>query len=201
MRLLVCLGLLVSVVGCSPTSVMSVKDRVGLGAYIAYNIVVSEKVIPDNTPDLKPGDTCPECNGRGRQGDGTIEFPCDACKGTGKVQRVASKAVAIEDQRVSAWPKRALADSNHTVTTTEATSTPTSNKINVIRRSTTRWTVGTKRSYTTDELASHLLKEHGIDTTGYNRQEMEAMHDNIHNGYTAYGKIKSDCPDGSCPTR
>lgn len=199
MRLLAVLALLFGITGCSPITVMSVKDRAGLGSYIAFNIVVSEKVIPDNTPDLKPGDTCPECNGRGKQGDGTIEFPCDACKGTGKVQRVASKAVAIEDQSVSAWPKRAIEDSSKTVTDTGAIAQ--SNKINVVRRSTTRWTVGTKRSYTTDELALHLSKEHGIDTTGYTRQEMEAMHDNIHNGYTAYGEIKSNCPDGNCPTR
>lgn len=45
-------------------------------------ITLADK-LPDATPDAKPGDPCPECNGTGRTGDGLSI--CNPCKGTGKV--------------------------------------------------------------------------------------------------------------------
>lgn len=41
---------------------------------------------PDATPDApKPGDKCPNCDGRGYVGDGTVKVQCQPCRGTGKV--------------------------------------------------------------------------------------------------------------------
>ena len=75
-----------------------------------------------------------------------------------------------------------------------------------VRMSNTRWTVGRKRSYTLDELASHLAGEHGFDPAGYTKEQLQAVHDNLHNGYSALGGQKatasrSSCPNGRCPTR
>jgi DnaJ-class molecular chaperone len=42
------------------------------------------QVVPDAKP--KPGDRCPNCDGRGYVGDGTIKTKCQPCDGTGKVR-------------------------------------------------------------------------------------------------------------------
>lgn len=74
------------------------------------------------------------------------------------------------------------------------------------RMSGTRWTVDRQRNYTTEELASHLAEDHGVDPAGYTRDELQVMHDNIHNGFPALGGAKaatrssSSCPNGNCPT-
>ena len=38
---------------------------------------------PDGKP--KPGDKCPNCEGRGYVGDGTVKVKCQRCNGGGKV--------------------------------------------------------------------------------------------------------------------
>jgi len=38
---------------------------------------------PDDAP--KPGDKCPNCEGRGYVGDGRVKVKCQPCDGTGKV--------------------------------------------------------------------------------------------------------------------
>lgn len=40
---------------------------------------------PAPAPSPKPGDTCPNCKGTGKVGDGTVFVTCAACDGTGKV--------------------------------------------------------------------------------------------------------------------
>lgn len=75
-----------------------------------------------------------------------------------------------------------------------------------VRMSSTRWTVDQLRNYTTEQLAEHLAEDHGIDPAGYTREELQVMHDNVHNGYPALGGSKasrssSSCPTGNCPTR
>jgi RecJ-like exonuclease len=39
---------------------------------------------PDAAP--KPGDKCPNCEGRGFVGDGRVQVKCQPCDGTGKVR-------------------------------------------------------------------------------------------------------------------
>ena len=49
--------------------------------------VVQLRARPDATPDgkPKPGDKCPNCEGRGYVGDGTVKVKCQPCNGGGKV--------------------------------------------------------------------------------------------------------------------
>lgn len=56
-----------------------------------------------------------------------------------------------------------------------------------IRMSNTRWSVGSKWEYSTEYLADHLMKDHGISVGGYTREELQTIHDNIHNGFDAMG--------------
>ena len=50
--------------------------------------VVQLRAKPDATPDgkPKPGDKCPNCEGRGYVGDGRVQVKCQPCDGTGKVK-------------------------------------------------------------------------------------------------------------------
>jgi hypothetical protein len=44
------------------------------------------EVDPPPAPAPKPGDKCPNCDGRGYVGDGTVKVKCQPCEGTGKVR-------------------------------------------------------------------------------------------------------------------
>lgn len=78
-------------------------------------------------------------------------------------------------------------------------------KAKPVRRHSSRWTVEGRHNYTTEFLAQHLVDEHGLDVSGYNREELQTMHDNIHNGYDAMGlsnrKNTSSVPLFSPPVR
>ena len=49
--------------------------------------VVQLRATPGPAPDdkPKPGDKCPNCEGRGYVGDGTVKVKCQPCNGGGKV--------------------------------------------------------------------------------------------------------------------
>jgi len=179
MRNWIIVSLIVSATcGCSPESVFTLQDRTDLGAYLAHAIVLQEDIPNPDVPDGKPGDKCPECDGRGVIGDGTIEYKCNSCNGTGVIPDTGAvveeaddlttdgvKIIHIEHSDVAVAERRRL----------------------VKRMSPTKWTVNKKSKYTTEELSQHLQKEHKINTDGYTREELQAMHDNIHNGYTPHG--------------
>ncbi len=44
------------------------------------------EVDPPPAPGPRPGDKCPNCDGRGYVGDGTVKVKCQPCEGTGKVR-------------------------------------------------------------------------------------------------------------------
>lgn len=50
-----------------------------------------------------------------------------------------------------------------------------------------RWNVEGNWNYSTAEIARHLEQVHGISAAGYSKSQLEAMHDNLHNGYPAMG--------------
>ena len=56
-----------------------------------------------------------------------------------------------------------------------------------VRRSGTIWNLNNTWDYSTEELIAHLLGEHGFAAAGYSREELQTIHDNLHNGYTALG--------------
>lgn len=91
-------------------------------------------------------------------------------------------------------------------------------KAKPIRRHSSRWTVEGRHNYSTEFLAQHLIDEHGLDVDGYTREELQIMHDNLHNGYDAMGLVSQKtpsvnpslsppvryfryrtCPSGGCP--
>ena len=61
-------------------------DRARLAADMAYAVVtVAAAPAPSPSPSPTPAaDACPECNGTGKLGDGTVFVTCPDCNGTGK---------------------------------------------------------------------------------------------------------------------
>jgi len=78
--------LLIALAGC----VATLPDDSTISADLACETaraVVLERArpdVPDATP--QPGDKCPNCEGRGYVGDGTVKVKCQPCDGTGRVK-------------------------------------------------------------------------------------------------------------------
>ena len=78
--------LLVLFSGCATAQpAMSLAEKCRLGAYLALHIAKEVPPLAVPSPD-KPdqGDTCDECGGAGKLGDGTVFVKCGACNGTGR---------------------------------------------------------------------------------------------------------------------
>lgn len=76
----------VMLAGCVPLSRQGPVLTAELAVMTARELVIlsSAPAPPDDEP--QPGDTCPNCEGRGVVGDGNgIEVPCQPCNGGGKV--------------------------------------------------------------------------------------------------------------------
>lgn len=76
--------LMLATIGC----VASIPGDPTLTADLAVETAVALVAVPDMVPDdePKPGDTCPNCEGRGYVGDGKVRVPCQPCGGGGKVK-------------------------------------------------------------------------------------------------------------------
>ena len=132
-------------------------------------------------------DGCP-CNGTGKEksGDGIITFPCRcpaSCKckgGTGDAECCGGGDVVKEEP-------------------------PKTRKL--YRMPGPRWNWEGLNSPSESFMRAHMMQDHGVDATGWSREAMQVGHDNIHNGYSVWGKepaassgnFRSDCPDGKCP--
>jgi hypothetical protein len=57
-----------------------------------------------------------------------------------------------------------------------------------VRMSSTHWNVQGNWNYSSSEIANHLRTTHGVNPNGKSLQEMAVIHDNLHNGYSAYGR-------------
>lgn len=66
-------------------------------------------------------------------------------------------------------------------------STPVVAQPGVTRMPGSNWNVQGNWNYTITELADHLRSDHGVNVDGKTLSELQAMHDNLHNGYSAYG--------------
>ena len=81
------LPLVVAVGGCNIATppALSLREECRLGAWLALHIAHEAPPLKVPSPD-KPdqGDTCDECGGTGKLGDGTVFVKCGACNGTGK---------------------------------------------------------------------------------------------------------------------
>ena len=185
-------------------------DRARLAADMAYAVVtVAAAPAPAPSPSPSPtpaADACPECNGTGKLGDGTVFVTCPDCNGTGK----KTAAEPIEPPLVPIEPPLVP------IKTPPAVSRAATSRPPVVRRSSTRWTVAgsSHKTVSIEKLARHLQETHGIDPTGYTREELLTLHDNDHNGHNAPNasnaprttssrviRSQSTCPGGTCPTR
>lgn len=79
------LGIVCAVmVGCDPPRpAMSLQEKCRLGAHLALTIASSPAPTP-TPPPVPQGDSCPDCGGAGKVGDGTVFRTCLTCGGTGK---------------------------------------------------------------------------------------------------------------------
>jgi hypothetical protein len=74
----------VVVVGCVASIPGDPTISADLACETARSIVQLRNMAPpDDAP--KPGDKCPNCDGRGYVGDGRVKVKCQPCDGTGKV--------------------------------------------------------------------------------------------------------------------
>lgn len=74
--------------GCgdlAPAPALSLAEECRLGAWLALHVAKEAPPLGVPSPD-KPdqGDTCAECGGTGKLGDGTVFVRCGACNGTGR---------------------------------------------------------------------------------------------------------------------
>ena len=76
--------LMLATIGC----VASIPGDPTLTADLAVETAIALVAVPDIAPDdePKPGDTCPNCEGRGYIGDGKVRTPCQPCDGGGRVK-------------------------------------------------------------------------------------------------------------------
>ena len=78
--------LMLAFAGC----VLTLPDDATISADLAVEMARAKVQLsqpapaPDNKP--KPGDKCPNCDGRGYVGDGTVKVKCQPCDGTGRVK-------------------------------------------------------------------------------------------------------------------
>jgi DnaJ-class molecular chaperone len=77
---------LIALAGCIATLPNDATISADLACELARGVVQLRAApeVPDDKP--KPGDKCPNCDGRGYVGDGTVKVKCQPCGGTGKVQ-------------------------------------------------------------------------------------------------------------------
>jgi hypothetical protein len=82
---------LLAFVVCMAGCVATLPDDPTISADIAVEtaravMALRAEVAPPPAPGPKPGDKCPNCEGRGYVGDGTVKVKCQPCDGTGKVR-------------------------------------------------------------------------------------------------------------------
>jgi hypothetical protein len=78
---------LIGMAGCVATLPNDPTISADLAVEVARG-VVQLRAAADTTPDdkPKPGDKCPNCEGRGYVGDGRVQVKCQPCNGTGRVK-------------------------------------------------------------------------------------------------------------------
>jgi hypothetical protein len=166
-----------------------------LAAYEAYLVATSKAPEPEKpSGPSKPG-VCPECDGSGKVGDGTVFVSCGRCGGTGKVGASGDFGSASPPEQPKPVQKPKPEPVQSPVKEPPVTRSPGP-----------RWNVEGNWNYSTEELADHLSRVHGVNVDGKTRSELEALHDSLHNAEVRSSApvIQSSpmqsCPNGQCPT-
>lgn len=72
--------------GCVATLPDDPTVSADLAVETARAVMALRKEVAPPAPGPRPGDKCPNCDGRGYVGDGTVKVKCQPCEGTGKVR-------------------------------------------------------------------------------------------------------------------
>jgi DnaJ-class molecular chaperone len=72
--------------GCVATLPNDASITADLACETARAVVQMRAAVPTPDDKPKPGDKCPNCEGRGYVGDGTVRVKCSPCDGTGRVK-------------------------------------------------------------------------------------------------------------------
>ena len=72
--------------GCVATLPDDPTVSADLAVETARAVMALRKEVAPPAPGPRPGDRCPNCDGRGYVGDGTVKVQCQPCEGTGKVR-------------------------------------------------------------------------------------------------------------------
>jgi hypothetical protein len=72
--------------GCVATLPDDPTVSADLAVETARAVMALRKEVAPPAPGPRPGDRCPNCDGRGYIGDGTVKVQCQPCEGTGKVR-------------------------------------------------------------------------------------------------------------------
>ena len=97
--------------GCAQPPALSLSEECRLGAWLALHVAKEAPPLSIPSPD-KPdqGDTCEECNGTGKLGDGTVFVKCGACNGTGRKPAAAFDTPASAEAFEAAELKQEAVD-------------------------------------------------------------------------------------------
>ena len=77
---------LLAVAGCMATLPNDPTISADLACELARGVVQLRAAPAPEDDKPKPGDKCPNCDGRGYVGDGTVKVKCQPCNGTGRVK-------------------------------------------------------------------------------------------------------------------
>jgi hypothetical protein len=72
--------------GCVATLPDDPTVSADLAVETARAVMALRAEVAPPAPGPRPGDRCPNCDGRGYVGDGTVKVKCQPCDGTGKVR-------------------------------------------------------------------------------------------------------------------
>jgi hypothetical protein len=99
------LGIAVAMaLGClAADAAMTLQEKCKLGAWLAIHVAKEAPPLKVPSPDSPDqGDTCEECGGTGKLGDGTVFVKCGACNGTGRKPAAAfDSAASVEALQIS----------------------------------------------------------------------------------------------------
>jgi hypothetical protein len=159
-------------VGVPNLSGQTRESAKALYVFLARAEMTSPAPAPAPTPE-PVSDTCENCNGRGKVGDGTVMVVCPECDGTGKKRKAADIA---EIKAVEGWPPK------HELQIIEATPRF---KTNINGFDMTDYPGDYKPRWTwPGDLESHLLQApHHFDSSNLTQDQREMYHDKWHDKF------------------
>lgn len=205
------------------------KELHRLGSYLSYVVAGSDEILgEDDTKKLwTVGADCPECDGVGKVGDGTVMLKCEwsdgdyFCNG-GKIAKLGDMEEMFETLEASGgFTEEPPAQSTCPTdcpdcptcvqpTQEEQPAEPQLSEKCITELNQTRWNWQGVTNVPTSVMRSHLIEEHQISPESVDRmkrEELIALHNLLHNEEVRASdpaakssRSSSSCPSGNCPT-